>query len=155
MNSVFLGKRVMFNLHDTEYAELFGHYPRTGIVKGYTQKTHTYLDAEYSIETTFKIIEDDTGQEFDVPSGNITYIYDWKDPINDIENFKKLGACIKRIVKETEELKKIAKSLDLVYEGTEDADEYHEWRQPTGSHGSYTKGSKVIHKGEEYISKDD
>lgn len=155
MNSVFLGKRVMFNLRDTTYAELFGHYPRTGIVKGYTQTNYKQLDAEFKTETTFKIVEDDSGMVFEVPSGNVTYIYDWKDPINDIENFKKLGACIKRIVKETEELKKIAKSLDLVYERTEDADEYHEWRQPTGSHDSYTKGSKVIHKGEEYISKDD
>lgn len=111
MNSKFIGKVVRFNLNNDV---------KTGVIKGYSQSICNYFDGACKTEITFKIIEDDTGQEFEVPSGNITYIYDWKDPINDIENFKKLGACIKRIVKETEELKKIAKSLGILYEDSED-----------------------------------
>ena len=144
MNSRFIGKVVRFNLNDDV---------KTGVIKGYSQSICNYFDGESKFETTFKIVEDGTGMEFDIPSDNIMYVYEWRDPMSDIEKLKDLGASIRRLIKETEQLKKIAKSLGLVYEDSEDEDP--EWKQPTGFHDSYTKGAKVIHKGEEYISKDD
>lgn len=144
MNSRFIGKVVRFNLDNDV---------KTGVIKGYSQSICDYLDGACKTEITFKIVEDDTGLEFNIPSNDIIHMYEWRDPMSDIEKLKDLGASIRRLIKETEELKKIAKSLGLVYEDTEDEDP--EWKQPTGFHDSYTKGAKVIHKGEEYISKDD
>lgn len=144
MNSRFIGKVVRFNLNNDV---------KTGVIKGYSQSICNYLDGACKTEITFKIVEDGTGLEFNIPSNDIIHMYEWRDPLHDIEKLEELGASIRQLIKEAEKLKKIAKSLGLVYEDSEDEDP--EWKQPTGFHDSYTKGAKVIHKGEEYISKDD
>lgn len=120
MSSILIGNVVTFNLNDTGYDIQFGNGLRTGVVKGYDKKICYYPDGESKFETTFKIVEDGTGMVFDIPSDNIMYVYEWRDPMSDIEKLKDLGASIRRLIKETEELKKIAKSLGLVYEDSED-----------------------------------
>ena len=111
MNSRFIGKVVRFNLDNDV---------KTGVIKGYSQSICNYLDGACKTEITFKIVEDGTGLEFNIPSNDIIHMYEWRDPMHDIEKLEKLGSSIRQLIKEAEKLKKIAKSLGILYEDSED-----------------------------------
>ena len=111
MKSKFIGKVVRFNLNDDV---------KTGVIKGYGQSIYNYFDGACKTEITFKIVEDGTGLEFNIPSRDIIHMYEWRDPLHDIEKLEELGASIRQLIKEAEKLKKIAKSLGILYEDSED-----------------------------------
>ena len=111
MNSRFIGKVVRFNLNNDV---------KTGVIKGYSQSICDYLDGACKTEITFKIVAVCTGLEFIIPSNDIIHMYEWRDPLHDIEKLEKLRSSIRQLIKEAEKLKKIAKSLGILYEDSED-----------------------------------